>query len=48
MFQKQLEEQGNIIKMIMESKNQMVDAVIKMLNAMFATQNKIMSAGMAR
>ncbi len=43
-----LEEQAAVISLIMESKNAMVDAVLKMMNASFATNNKVMSAGMAR
>lgn len=48
MMQQQIEEEAAIMKMIMESKNQTVDAVLKMMNAMFATKNKIMSVGMTR
>jgi len=46
--QEMVDQQAVIIRAIMESKNQMVDNVIKMLNAMMATQTKIMAAGMAR
>lgn len=43
-----IEEEAAIMKLIMEAKNQMVDAVIKMLNAAFGTQQKVMAAGMVR
>ena len=39
---------GGVMKVIMESKNAIVDSVLKMMQAMFVTQNKVMSAGMAR
>jgi hypothetical protein len=48
MAQQQIEAENEIIKMIVESKNQTVDAVIKMLNAMFASSSKLMSASMSR
>ena len=48
MFQEQLEEEGKMIEALMESKNQAVDAIIKMLNSNFMSHQKIMAAGMAR
>jgi hypothetical protein len=42
-----VEEEAAIMKLIMESKNQVVDAVMKMMNAMFATQQKVMASGKA-
>ena len=48
LFQSQLEEEGEIIEMLMTSKNQALDAVLRMLNANFASNQKIMMAGMAR
>ncbi|MBI5508548.1 MAG: hypothetical protein HY903_07330 [Deltaproteobacteria bacterium] len=44
MAQQQIEAENEIIRMIMESKNQAVDAVIKMLNAMFSSSVQLMSA----
>lgn len=46
--QRVIEEEAAIMKVIMESKNQVIEAVIKMLNAMFAAKTKVMSAGMTR
>ncbi|MCK5689601.1 hypothetical protein KAI87_10050 [Myxococcota bacterium] len=48
MFQQLLEEQSAQIGMIIESKNKMMDSVIQMMNASFATQQKVVSAGMAK
>lgn len=48
MFQNQISEENEVMKMIMESKNSLVDAILKMMNAMFATRQKLMSAGIAR
>jgi|MDSW01.1.fsa_nt_gb hypothetical protein len=48
MFQEQLEEEGKMIEALMESKNQAVDAIIKMLNSNFMSHQKILAAGMAR
>ena len=48
MHQQQLQEEGEIIKTIVESKNKTVDAVLQMLNAMFASSVKLMSAAVAR
>lgn len=48
MHQQQLQEEGEIIKTLIESKNKTVDAVLQMLNAMFASSVKLMSAAMAR
>ena len=46
--QDQLEEEAAIMEMIMESKNQMVENVLKMMNASFGVNQKILAAGMAR
>lgn len=46
--QDQLEEEAAIMEMIMESKNQMVESVLKMMNASFGVNQKIIAAGMAR
>jgi len=46
--QDQLEEEAAIMEMIMESKNQMVESVLKMMNASFGVNQKILAAGMAR
>ena len=35
------------IKIVLKAKNQVVEAVIKMLSAMFATQTKVMSASIS-
>ena len=48
MHQNQLKEEAELIKTIVESKNKTVDAVLQMLNAMFASTVKLMSAAMAR
>lgn len=48
MMQQTIEEENKTVQMIMESKNQVVDAVIQMMNAMFASSQKLMSAGMAK
>ncbi len=46
--QDQLEDEAAIMEMIMESKNQMVESVLKMMNASFGVNQKIIAAGMAR
>ena len=43
-----LEEEAAIMEMIMESKNQMVENVLKMMNASFGVNQKLLAAGMAR
>ena len=48
MAQNQIQDSGEMIKVIMESKNNTVDAVTKMMSAMFASSQKLMSAGMAK
>lgn len=48
MHQDQVKEQGEIMKLIMESKNQTIDAVMQMMNASFASQQKLLSAMLAR
>lgn len=39
--------QAATIKLVLKAKNQVVEAVIKMLSAMFATQTKVINAGIA-
>jgi hypothetical protein len=46
--QEQIEEEAEMIKVIIESKNKMVESVMRMLNAMFGASQKLMSAGMAK
>lgn len=48
LHQDQVEEQGQIMKEIMESKNQTVDAVMSMMNASFVSKQKLMAANMVR
>ncbi len=43
-----IEQENEIIQAIMESKNKTVDAVMKMMNAAFATNNKVISSSMSR
>lgn len=47
-MQQRMEEGSEVIKTVMESKNQAVDAVMKMMRQVYATQTKVMSAGMQR
>jgi len=47
-FQKMLEDEGAIVKLIMEAKNNACEATVKMMNAMAQTMSKLMSAQMAR
>ncbi len=47
-FQEQLKDEGEIMQTIMESKNKVVDAILRMMNAMFGSAQKLMSAGMAK
>jgi hypothetical protein len=46
--QQQLQEESEIIKMIIESKNKMVESVIQMMNAIFGARTKLLSVGMAK
>jgi len=46
--QNQIQETTDVINTIMENKNQMVDAVIKMLTAQSTTQQQLLQAAMAR
>jgi len=45
-MQQAVEDEAEIIKVIMESKNAIVTAVMKMMSQAFATQTKVASAGM--
>jgi len=45
-IQQAVEDEAEIIKVIMESKNAIVTAVMKMMSQAFATQTKVASAGM--
>ncbi|MEO1175122.1 MAG: hypothetical protein AAFX94_24165, partial [Myxococcota bacterium] len=48
MHQDQIEDQGQIMNEIMESKNQTVDAVMSMMNSSFVSKQKLMAANMVR
>lgn len=48
MLQDMVEQQGEVIRLIMESKNAAVDSVIKMMQAAFSTNQKLIAVSLSR
>ena len=48
LHQAQIEEEGELVKALYESKNKSVDAILRMLKASQATSAKLMASTMAR